>query len=490
MKRNYAAIVLTCLFMGNVFAQNEMDAFRYAQLFPTGSARYTSLGGSMGGFGADFSVLSANNPAGIGLYKRSEFTFTPAVGYNKVTADYNGGSRTGSKYGFTLNNLGFVLTTPLTSSQWKSFQLATGYTNLARYRTYTHVKGANYTDADPSNPSSYFDWVASSMNGLHNSNITEDNLLEYYGWNSYPNTWDGGYLIDAVPGMNNQYRANNDYLDQKQTRLTEGYLNEYVFSGGANYDDKLYLGATLGIPFFRYNQYTTYTESKNFYYDSLIYYDEFQARAAGINLKIGLLYQPVKFMRFGAGFHTPTFYNNVRETYTSKIDVWNFFAADTLNYDLSVDDGVSEFKYQLVTPFHVLGNLAFLFDRYGFINVDYEYVNYSTSNLQAVDYDFDNENNNIKKYYQSTHSVRVGGELNLSPVALRLGYSYTSNPYKDVQKDGTVHAVSAGIGYKTRYFFLDFAYRYRFFKDKDVFYDAENLNPYNTKTVNQLFALT
>ena len=486
MKPKHIAIVVLWILGANAIAQNEMDAFRYAQYNPTGSARYTSLGGSIGGFGADFSVLSANNPAGIGLFKRSEITFTPALVHNKINADYNGESHYGTKPKFMLNNFGFVLAVPL-SSKWKSFQLATGHTNLANYNSYSYVKGPNHTSS--SNATSYFDVIAASLSGTHFTNITENSGLGYYGW--LADAYDGGYFIDTVPGKPSQYYAYNDQFNQKQTRMTEGSLNEYVFSGGANYDDKLFIGATLGIPFFRYNQKTTYTESANYYYDSLTYIDEFNARATGINLKLGLLYQPLKFLRVGIGFHTPTLYSKVKESYTTNLYIDNFYENDSTIYNLEDKSGITKYNYELTTPYHVIGNLAFLIDRHGFVNIDYEYVDYSTSNLQASDYGFDNENNNIRQYYRGTHTVRIGGEVNLTPVMLRLGYSYTSNPYvKELDKDGTLHAISAGIGFKSRYFFMDFAYRYSFYKDNDIFYDAGNINPYNINSKSQLFALT
>ena len=486
MKLKYIAIIALWMFGLSVVAQNETDAFRYAQYSPTGSARYIGTAGSMGGFGADFSVLSANNPAGIGLFKRTEITFTPALSYDKITADYNGQSTSGSKYNFGLNNLGFVFVVPL-SSKWKSFQMATGYTNLARYNSYSYVKGPNYTAFD--NASTYFDVVAASLSGTHFNNISEDNGLGFYGWLAQARN--GGYFVDTIPGKSDQYAADNEFLNQKQTRETKGYLNEYVFSGGANYDDKLFLGVTIGIPFFNYTQKTTYTESANYYYDSLTYYDEFQAKGAGVNLKLGVLYQPVDFLRFGLSFHTPTLYNKVKESYKSQTDVRNFYVDDTTVYNLNVNDGVGHFEYQLITPYHIMGNLAFLFGKHGFVNLDYEYVDYATSNLQSPDYGFDSENNSIKQYYKGVHNIRIGGEVNLSPVAFRLGYAFASNPYvAELDKNGTVHTISAGVGFKTRYFFMDFAYRYRLYKDKDIFYDAGSLNPYTTKNVNNLFALT
>jgi hypothetical protein len=491
-KQQYITAVALWFISAVLMAQNETDAFRYAQYSPTGTARYTSLGGSMGGFGADFTVLSASNPAGIGLYKRSEIAFTPVVQYTAITSHYN---ETSLKYGrpyFNLNNLGFVLSVPV-SSKWKYIQFATGYNNLARYDGYSVVKGDNHSDKTGS--TNFFDHIAEWANGIPSNKIYIQSSNQNYNqfpfqWRIASLLWDN-YILDTVPGTNNQYLTNvYDKFEQKQTMSTKGYLNEYVFSMGGNYNDMLYVGATIGIPFFKYTQETIYTESTNVNFDNLEYYNEFQSKATGVNFKFGLLYQPVKFMRFGAGFHTPTLFPGVKETYDGSFNVLNYYNPHDSNYyNLTVKNG-GDFEYLLITPYHVTGNIAFLFDRYGFLNIDYEYVNYATSHMQSLNYDFAGENENTKTYYQGTHTLRAGAEINLTPVAFRFGYSYASNPYKNLDKDGTTQIFSAGIGYKSRYFFVDFGYRYRMFKDKDMFYAASNLHPYTTELVNQQFALT
>jgi hypothetical protein len=496
MKKQWIAGLILWFICGVMIAQNETDAFRYAQYSPTGTARYTSLGGSMGGFGADFTVLSANNPAGIGLYKRSEIAFTPVLQYTNIATEYNGSSRKYGKPYFNLNNIGFVLSLPI-SSKWKSIQFATGYNNLARYDGYSVVKGDNRSDV--TGRTNFFDYIAEWANGISHERIfMEDNDPNYYrspiqrhiasfAWYHW--------LIDSVSGTNDQYYNRvDDEFEQKQTVTTKGYLNEYIFSMGGNYNDMLYVGATIGIPFFRYTEKTAYTESINIYFDNLVHNNEFQARATGVNFKFGLLYQPFKFMRFGVGFHTPTLYNNVKESYSESFSV-SSYSIDTIRNGPRIPNSEGSFNYQLISPYHVMGNIAFLFDRYGFFNIDYEYVDYATSHMQSPEYDFADENNNIKEYYQGVHNIRGGVEINLTPVAFRLGYSYSSNPYKKIEestinRDGTTHTIAAGIGYKTRYFFMDFAYRYRILKDKDMFYDAYSLNPYSTELVNQQFALT
>jgi hypothetical protein len=489
MKKQYIAIIGLWFMGGALTAQNERDAFRYAQYSPTGTARYSALSGSIGAFGADFTVLSANNPAGIGLFKRSEVSLTPTVPYYQITSTYNGEKQTGTKIGFGINNFGIVLAfTAPSNSKWQKIQFATGLNNLARYTGSTVVRGCN--EGEIAGTTNFFDYVAQYSNG------TEISRLRGMAGDAF-NYW----LIDTVTGTNNQYYSTvGDYLYQQQIRESSGYLNEWVFSFGGNYDDRLFLGATIGIPFFYYNQKTTYTEELETEigyhgYDKLEYFDEFNAQAAGVNFKLGAIYQPVKFIRVGAAFHTPTIYLNVTERYRSEYEMWNVcFPTDSspVYEDIPLtDDTYGGMKYQLTTPFHAIGNLAFIFNKYGFFNIDYEFTNYSMSNLQSNTYNFNNfENKNIKKYFRETHTIRAGGELILSRVSLRLGYAYATNPYKDLNKDGSCHSISGGVGIKTNSFFADFAYTYKFTNDKDIFYDAISVYPYSSRIVNQVFALT
>lgn len=477
--RKQVVVVLILLAAGAAaMAQNDRDAFRYAQYSPTGTARYTALAGSMGAFGSDFSCLSAGNPAGIGLFKRFEFTFTLASPLNQFSTVYNGEGRSNSSISFfNVNNLGVVFVGSDTTG-WKNIQFATGLNNLARYGGNYFVSGYNEGN-NPFGTTSFFDYVAARAD-RKNIDLLSD--FEYdalrYG------------LIGEIGKNEYESRVDADF-DQQFSKRTSGYLNEYVFSMGGNYEDKVFLGATLGIPFFRYEQKITYSESRNAYYDSLFFTDEFNARATGLNLKLGVIYQPFRYMRLGAAFHTPTFYPNVKEFYyLPAVDVWNVFA-DSIYKNMR--DGNWErysHNYQLRTPYHAMANVAFICRSIGFVNLDYEYVDYTVSNLQSDSYNFSSENKSINDYYKGTHTIRIGGELNLSPLVLRAGAAYSSNPYKGIEKDGSRYTVSCGIGFKKKTFFADFAYMYRFSEDKDVFYDHFSLNPYTTQSVNQVFALT
>lgn len=476
-------IVFLIVFLSNIsviIAQNERDAYRYSQDDIYGTARYNSLAGAMGAFGADFSTLSTN-PATIGLYKRGEIAFTPVLSYKKSESQYNNVSSSRNKYSFSLGNLGMVWAFNIKNgTKWRMWQFATGYNQIADYNNVSIVKGPNeFTDEK----STFIDYLAPQLNGIAPSTLgfgkTLGDML-YYHWLVDPNPEDTFSYISLV----------DEALEQRQVMATDGTRGEYLFSGGANYDDKLFIGITMGIPFYDYSQKRTYSESKNKCYDSLVFLDNFRSKGRGINLKVGLIYQPISYVRLGISAHTPTLYN-IKEEYDQVLTLYNVEQIDSNDY--SYQYALGKFKYQLITPSKFSANVAFISKKWGFVDIDYEIMDYSTMQMQADinNYDFENENLNIQQYYQTTHTIKVGGELKLGLVALRLGYSYMTNPYtKSANIDGSRHLFSGGIGVKGQYFFIDFAYCYRLYSDKNVFYSANNLAPYNQTFRNQSFSIT
>ena len=74
--------------------------------------------------------------------------------------------------------------------------------------------------------------------------------------------------------------------------------------------------------------------------------------------------------------------------------------------------------------------------------------------------------------YRTGHTLRIGGELNLSPMALRAGYAYISNPYTaNSGRDASHQVLSAGLGFRTTTNYVDIAFQHVTNTDKDVFYD-------------------
>ncbi|MCL2247498.1 MAG: hypothetical protein FWC10_10415, partial [Lentimicrobiaceae bacterium] len=74
--------------------------------------------------------------------------------------------------------------------------------------------------------------------------------------------------------------------------------------------------------------------------------------------------------------------------------------------------------------------------------------------------------------------------------AVRAGYNYISSPYKDDINDGSKHYASLGFGFKTKYFYSDFAYALTTSKEKYWMYDANFVNAVNNKFLTHRIMLT
>src|SRR5436190_4966794 len=72
-------------------AQDVREAYNLSNTAVQGSARAIGFGGALGSVGGDFSAISVN-PAGLGIYRSSELSFTPALKFNGTESDYAGTS--------------------------------------------------------------------------------------------------------------------------------------------------------------------------------------------------------------------------------------------------------------------------------------------------------------------------------------------------------------------------------------------------------------
>jgi len=263
-----------------VQAQSDVDALRYSQTNIAGTARFTAMAGAFGALGGDFSTLSWN-PAGIAIYRKSEFTFSPSLYVEKSNSDFLNNSSNALKYNFNFGNLGLVYTQKLsnndTSYGWKNWNFGIGFNRLNNFHTKTYYEGMN-------SQNSLLDYFLqqANMNG---------NLDPFYGqlaYNAYlintDTTSADPYIKDQQPGQS---------LLQRRTSTTRGANNEIVISFGGNYSNTLYLGATLGLSSLRYLEESIYEEvDKNNEVTNLNNYQFNQnvtTHAYGINLKPGVV---------------------------------------------------------------------------------------------------------------------------------------------------------------------------------------------------------
>lgn len=477
-------IFLICLSMIaislNSVAQNDLDAFRFSQVNWFGTSRFLGAGGAFTAIGGDFSSLSTN-PAGIGLFKRGEVSFTPIVITTfKTQSAYKDDVSTERRVRYSLTNFGLVFTTSLKqdaeNAKTKMLQFGFGYNRINDFNGISFA-GSKFLGTMANN-------FISVANGTDFEDLSGDALSAWDTW-----------LIDTLSGKRDQYGSflNGHELEQTHYMKTSGGIDEMTFSFGGNYDDKLFLGATVGVPFLDYSEEIEYQESDfNDEISGFNHYtisDNKHTTGTGINAKIGVIYQPFSFLRIGAAFHTPTFYNNLKEKFEREITS-DFESND---YESSYEN-VS--KYKLSTPLRVMGGLGFIIAKRAFLSAEYEFADYSMSTLYSSDvaiyrYNFKDENKAIENNYGACHTVRVGGELTVTDFFLiRLGYAYSSSPYKSKINDGSAHNISAGIGFRGKKCFFDMAYVYRMTKENYWFYESDVLDPVYKDVQSQRFAAT
>lgn len=454
-----------------VKAQNEDDALRYALTKFGGTARSTAMGGAFGALGSDFSSLTIN-PAGIGLYRKSEFTFSPAMGSSNTAADYFGESNSDGRFQFSISNFGMVVASAKESkgNKWKGAGFAVGYNRLANFNNRLIIQGNN-----PS--SSLTDVYLSEARGLDPAN------LPAFGTNLAWNT----YLIDTLKGSYFSAMPSNIDKTQRKTIEKRGGMGETVVSFGGNYDNKLFLGGTLGFQKIRYWEESNYSESpvsdttvdiKGFTVNNYLNTD-----GNGINLKFGAIYMPATFVRIGAAVHSPTLFN-MQDSYSTGMST-SFKDGTTINAGTDANGGADRgnFDYRYISPFRAVGSLAFIIGQYGLISADYEFTDYREARFRAIGYSFIEQNNAIRDKYRATGNLRVGSEIRLNPISIRFGYALYGSPFKDRSLMSDQQFFTGGIGYRVDSFFADISYVRNVYNEKYFLYNS-SFNP--TPSLNKL----
>jgi hypothetical protein len=484
MKRFILIAGIICFFIASTISQNEVDALRYSTTGVIGTARNMGLGGAFGALGADFSTLSTN-PAGIGLYKKSEFSITPLVHFGNTESTYNNTSLSNGKNNFALGNGGIIIsTTPvdrLDRSPLQNWQVGFGINRLKDFNNRVNIQGYN-------GENSILDTYVEYATGQNPQTLNSFDTRPAFDT----------FLIDTIigSGPDFQYIDAYDYIGgfdgtlQRKTIETSGSMNEWVLSGGVNISDKFYFGVTLGFPYIRYYQTSTYSETnqnpeKDL--ETFNVYESLETKGGGFNIKVGAIYRLIPAIRIGAAFHSPTWYNNMRDKWNTSTSAYyangDYFSAQSPN---------GNYEYRLQTPWKAIGSIAMIIGRQGLISADVEYLNYANATLKASDYGFYDENQAIESNFTQAVNARVGGEVNLGAMQVRAGYGFYGSPFASDVNDGKRQTFSGGFGFRGKSVYTDLAYSYMLSNVDYYLYGTEyiSVNPVDIRYGNSLLMLT
>lgn len=471
-----SSLILTVTFSG--FAQNESDVLLSSQTNLTGTARSTGLSGAMGAVGGDMSALSIN-PAGIAVYRSSEFSMSTGFITNTTDATQGGMTMSDTKTIMPFNHIGLIGTyKPLREKSQGVISSNFGFT-YNRINNYNQniywqgenvnysildkavMDGAGYLPADFNPETEPFNY-SNTLSGLAYNTYLLNEINENSG--EYFNVFEG---FDAD---GNIYWLPTNGIRQIQRVDVSGNGGEYGFTAGMNISNILLLGGSMNFQHISYDELSTYREIDAYGLDNpqpfdIDYFDYHQHRnlsATSINFKIGAIIKPINELRIGLALHTPNWYQFHQE-YSSA---FTSYFKDNKQYNAS--SSLQVYDYDLNTPLKFIGSIAYLFGNRGLISADYEYQDYSSAKFNtASNSNIDDAslmaelNNGISTAFQTTHSFRFGAECRLTDnVIARAGYSFQGSPYKEeyLSKKMEFTTYSCGLGFRSDFFFIDTAF--------------------------------
>jgi hypothetical protein len=481
--RQLLMVTLVCAGFSST-AQNLIEnALLFSRTSPNGSARIQAIGGAQIALGGDFSS-ALSNPAGLGMYNRSEFTFTPAIGYYNTQSNYNGTSSDDSKSVFNIPGLSLVYCYPQDKNGFFGGSVSISMTRINDFN-----RNFNYSGVD--NGTSISDWMIEQANGkalnelpfpYQNTPLIPFDLpveLGYYTTlinpfneeDPYPDPFTEQDFYDYTHYFSELERLPDETRTFTRNQQVErkGSQYQWSFAYGGNYKDKIFFGGNLGITTLQYSYSGTYGESDYSFsldnqYDPLQYLaldEEISIDGTGVNLTLGLIYRPLNFVQLGASFVTPTSYKLSR-VYTSSLRTqWNdnrgFLEASSLE-DVRDD-------YKLSTPMKFSTGAAFFFGKFGFITADVEFVNYGKSKYKKGDtgistgIPLESYNNVISNSYADVVNYRMGAEYRLSKFRFRGGYNVMTDPYASKSETNySIKTISLGTGVRLTKVFFDFTW--------------------------------
>lgn len=495
-----AAALLASAVPTTLRAQNAVDALNVTPYDLRGTARFMSMAGAFTALGGDLSTLN-QNPAGIGVYRGSDFGFTLDINCMNTKTEGRGmRSNTSDNTRVDFNNGGYVGTYNIGDDVMQTFSWGFSYTRMVSFDRQYRGSGMPLETSLSNYITSFTDGTdPADMEFSGNYNPYQDYSRNAPDWLSIL-AYNSGMInpvLNAQGQPTDQYNGLWQYQDgnipattgQAYFRVRErGYMDEYTFNFGGNLANMVYWGLGVGVTDLSFEQYADYGEQLqganvpnpdglgiqegsaefNLYNYRRIY-------GTGVNVKFGLIFKPVQELRIGAAIHSPTYYD-VTTNYdasTSTAYSGGFKVKDQ-------DTDFASYDWKLRTPWKFMVGAAGVIGGRGILSVDYEYQAYpDMKTLDDSGDEYTNFTDDIKTYTQASNTVRIGGELRVTPAfSLRAGYSYTdANTKNDVRNDkvevitsgcNTAYTldqntqfVTFGLGYRYKGFYADAAYVYK-----------------------------
>ena len=251
MKR-YAYIVTLCslfLVLGSTLRAQDVQRFSERQII--GTARYVGMGGAMTAIGGDPSAV-LDNPAGLGLYRRSEIALTIDEIIDR-TQQFDS-EDTYQRSRFALPHVSAIWAWGNPSKQrgmiYNNFMFS--IQRLANFNRDIVVKGAG------------MGMLPTICNITNDMGGVAENNLQNKPWDNVEIGWLSilgyeAYLINPID--NNQWEPAVDFNDGTLSITETGTTDQYTISWASNINNQWYIGLILNIHTLSYKKRTSHYET-------------------------------------------------------------------------------------------------------------------------------------------------------------------------------------------------------------------------------------
>ena len=416
------------------------DVQRFAERSTIGTARYVAMGGAMTAIGGDPSAAMVN-PAGLGLYRRSEISVS--IDETIDNTQQVGSNDTYQRTRFAAPQISAIWAWGNSQKQrglvYNNFMFS--HNRLATFNRDIVVKGAG------------MGMVPTICNITNDEGGVSEEFLVNKPWDNVEIGWLSilgyeAYLIDPIE--NNKWKPAVDFTDGSLSISETGTSDQYTLSWAGNISNQWYIGIGLNIPTINYTKHTSLREENN-QNSSAELKSMFHVSGVGVSGSFGLIYRPIQALRIGASLQTPTILSLSRQ---STGDMYSTIAGQKYEV-LTPESGVMDID--IASPLRTSVSVAGQLGKIGLIAVQYDYAH-------------SNEMEDI-------HTLRMGAEAQVTRgLFLNAGYVYESSfmkedpkwllGYNEIRTDmdyrytAATQYASAGIGYRSDVVVAQLAYQY------------------------------
>lgn len=471
-----------------LFAQDIYKIENVAGNDLTGTARFVGMGGAMSALGADISVMGTN-PAGIGLYRRSDVALTGSIGVQPGAESFNNIGKARASF----DNLGFVYAAQLGNSGMKFVNFGFNYNKRRNFKNYIGVD--NFQTGGLSQSIEMMDLAYTNRwldlgNDDDREYTTPMACLGYDTQMLLPVVGNDGSIEGYEPVEAQSYNYK---------RVQWGGIQQYDFNVSFNWNDQIYAGITFGVYNVDMHSATDYGEmlpDNGVLHEYYMQNDEVLS-GSGYDFKLGVILRPIEDspFRIGLAVHSPTFYNLTSDAYLYMNSPFESVMGngEVLPYTEGSYSSNIPNEYKIRTPWKVNLSLGTTVGNFLALNAEYEYSNLAKSKVSYPgydDYDAWGDSgsqdyalaNEAERFLKGVSTFRIGAEARLAKgVYGRLGYNFVSAPFEkdaylnlftesssyyfstntDYVNLGAINRVTTGLGLRGKHFYADVAYQYQ-----------------------------